>query len=128
MGSKVRAKMARDLAFNRAARKKIKKRLAKFMRSAHERFAKMAELRNRRQRNTLRRDARTMAQVRKNKRVAAHKLRMAVLAQQRATAAFSANANAKINQANKHVAANAALIKENARAARRALMKTQRHW
>jgi len=141
--SKVRAKMARDLAFNRAARSKIKKRLlhrmavnqkklqkrlAKFMRSAHERFAKMAELRNRRQKNTLRRDARTMAQVRKNKRIAAHRLRMAVLAQQRATAAFAANANAKINQANKHVAANAALIKENARAARRALMKTQHHW
>merc|ERR1719450_2057998 len=63
-----------------------------------------------------------------NKREAAHNLRMAVLTQQRAQAAFAATANAHISQLNKQVAANAAQIKENAKKARKDLEKAMSTW
>merc|ERR1719324_1026381 len=69
-----------------------------------------------------------MKAVAANKREAAHNLRMAVQAQQRAQAAFAAGANAHINQLNKHVAANAAQIKENAKKARKALESAMNTW
>merc|ERR1711939_616514 len=52
---------------------------------------------------------------------AAHQLRVSVTAQQRSMAALRSATNARINQTNKHVSANAAQIKENAKAARKSL-------
>merc|ERR1719181_924245 len=69
-----------------------------------------------------------MKKVRANKREAAHNLHMAVLAQQRAQSAFASAANAKIDKANKHVAANAAQIKANAKKARDDLMHATNKW
>merc|ERR1719450_1204826 len=94
----VRSQMARDFAFNAAARAKLKKALlhkmavnAKVahdnlhtaMRQTHEKFAKMAAMRNKRNKANLARDRQTMRMVMANKREAAHNLRMAVLTQQR---------------------------------------------
>merc|ERR1719191_1975922 len=61
------------------------------------------------------------ARVARDKAHAAHQLRIAVKAQQRSMAAYKSAINARIAQTNKHVAANAAQIKENAKAARKAL-------
>merc|ERR1719352_1205093 len=98
------------------------------MRSAHRRFAAQAKLANKRNKANLARDAATMKKVRANKREAAHNLHMAVLAQQRAQSAFASAANAKIDKANKHVAANAAQIKANAKKARDDLMHATNKW
>jgi hypothetical protein len=132
----VRAQMARNFAFNQAARAKLKKRLLhkmavnakkaqddlhRSMRYVQHRFAKAAALANKRNRANIRRSAAIRARVAKDKAHAAHALRTAVLAQQRARAAVAAGINARISQTNKHVAANAAQIKENAKAASAAL-------
>merc|ERR1711959_591692 len=132
----VRAQMDRNFAFNQAARKKLKKALlhkmavnakkakddlAHAMRYVQYRFHKAAALANRRTRANIARSKAIRARVAKDKAHAAHQLRIAVKAQQRSMAAYKSAINARIAQTNKHVAVNAAQIKENAKAARKAL-------
>merc|ERR1711988_806851 len=134
--SAVRAQMDRNFAFNQAARKKLKRALltkmaanarrarhdlARSMRYVQHRFARAAKLANRRNAINIRRNKIILARVAKDKARAAHQLRFAVFAQQRSMAALRSATNARINQTNKHVSANAAQIKSNAKAARKAL-------
>merc|ERR1711988_373349 len=129
----VRAQMARDFAFNSAARSKLKREmlhkmavnaklardhLAAAMRKTHREFARQAHLANRRYKATLRRDRRTRKLVRHDKREAKRNLKLAVSAWQKSTAAWAASTNARIDRMNKHVAANAAQIVTNAKMAR----------
>merc|ERR1712096_347913 len=139
----VRAQMARDFAFNAAARAKLKRQmlhkmavnakkcrddLNDAMRKTQERFAKQARLANRRYRATLRRDRRTIKIANHNRREEAHNLRMAVKGWQTATSAWASATNARIDRMNKHVAANAAQIKENAKKARKDLENAMHSW
>merc|ERR1712205_144212 len=139
----VRAQMARDFAFNAAARAKLKRQmlhkmsvnakkcrddLNDAMRKTQERFAKQARLANRRYRATLHRDRRTVKIAAHNRREEAHNLRMAVKGWQTATSAWAASTNARIDRMNKHVAANAAQIKENAKKARKDLENAMHSW
>merc|ERR1711959_157542 len=132
----VRAQMDRNFAFNQAARKKLKKALlhkmavnakkakddlARAMRFVQGRFHRAARLANRRNRANIARSKKIRARVARDKAHAAHQLRIAVKAQQRSMAAYKSAINARIAQTNKHVAVNAAQIKENAKAARKAL-------
>merc|ERR1712225_206770 len=132
----VRAQMDRNFAFNQAARKKLKKALlhkmavnakkakddlARAMRFVQGRFHRAAALANRRNRANIRRSKLIRARVARDKAHAAHQLRIAVKAQQRSMAAYKSAINARIAQTNKHVAVNAAQIKEDAKAARKAL-------
>merc|ERR550514_1396206 len=71
----------------------------------------------------MKRAAKTRAIMRANKAHAAKALAHAVLNHQRQLAALDQATNAKIRQTNKHIAANAAQIKENAKKARRDLDK-----
>merc|ERR1711975_7202 len=134
----VRAQMAKNFAYNQAARSKMKKQLlAKMavnakkakddldrdMRIVQAKFARFAERENKRNRATIARSAKTREIMRKNKAHAAKQLKLAVAAQQRALAALASATNAKIKQTNKHIAANAAQIKENAKKARKDLEK-----
>merc|ERR1711998_651731 len=134
----VRAQMARNFAFNMAARKKLKKfLLAKMaanakkakkdlddaMRRTQAQFAAAATLANQRNAANIARSKKIRATVARNKREAAKNLHIQVVAQQRAMAALKSKVNARIDQTNKHVAANAAQIKEDAKAARKALEK-----
>merc|ERR1712178_435749 len=135
----IRAHMARNFAFNQAARATMKKQLlAKMainakraedsldrnMRRVQAKFAASAELQNKRNKATIRRSAKTREIMRKNKRAAARSLKIAVLNQQRVLAALASATNAKIKQTNKHIAANAAQIRENAKKARKDLEKS----
>merc|ERR1711977_817239 len=135
----IRAHMARNFAYNQAARASMKKQLlAKMavnarrakaaldrnMRRVQRKFAASAELANKRNRATIRRSRRTREIMRKNKRAAARGLKIAVLNQQRALAALASATNAKIKQTNSHIAANAAQIRENAKKARKDLEKS----
>jgi len=139
----VRAQMARDFAFNMAARRKLKRdmlhKMAQYariarnnlnhaMRRCQERFAKQAHLANRRYKATLRRDRRTKALIAHDKREAARNLKLAVNAWQKNTAAWASATNARINKMNKHVQANAAQIKENAKKARKDLDMAMADW
>merc|ERR1719355_417616 len=139
----VRAQMARDFAFNAAARAKLKRQmlhkmavnakkcrdnLNSAMRKTQERFAKQARLANRRYRATLRRDRRTVKMAAHDRREEAHNLRMAVHGWQTATSAWASATNARIDRMNKHVAANAAQIKENAKKARKDLEHAMHSW
>merc|ERR1712159_955117 len=139
----VRAQMARDFAFNAAARAKLKRQmlhkmavnaktcrdnLNSAMRKTQERFAKQARLANRRYRATLRRDRRTVKMAAHDRREQAHNLRMAVKGWQTATSAWASATNARIDRMNKHVAANAAQIKENAKKARKDLENAMHSW
>merc|ERR1719169_342591 len=132
----VRAQMDRNFAFNQAARKKLKAALLhkmavnakkakddlhRAMRYVQYRFHKAAALANRRNRANIRRSKMIRARVARDKAHAAHQLRIAVKAQQRSMAAYKSAINARIAQTNKHVAVNAAQIKEDAKAARKAL-------
>merc|ERR1719327_2278414 len=134
----VRAQMAKNFAYNQAARSKMKKALlAKMainakkakddldrdMRMVQAKFARFAERENKRNRRTIARSRKTREIMRKNKAHAAKQLRLAVKAQQRALAALASATNAKIKQTNKHIAANAAQIRENAKKARKDLEK-----
>merc|ERR1711959_533404 len=133
----VRAQMARDFAFNAAARAKLKRQmlhkmavnakkcrddLNDAMRKTQERFA------NRRYRATLRRDRRTVKMAAHDRREEAHNLRIAVKGWQTATSAWASATNARIDRMNKHVAANAAQIKENAKKARKDLENAMHSW
>merc|ERR1711988_1881304 len=139
----VRAQMARDFAFNSAARSKLKRQmmhkmavnaklardhLAAAMRKTQRHFARQAHLANRRYKATLRRDRRTRKLVRHDKREAKRNLKLAVSAWQKSTAAWAAATNARIDRMNKHVAANAAQIVENAKKARKDLEVTMGEW
>merc|ERR1719453_1190232 len=132
----VRAQMARNFAFNKAARKKLnkfllakmaanakkaKKDLDDAMRRTQAQFAAAATLANQRNAANIARSKKIRATVARNKAEAAKNLHIQVVAQQRAMAALKAHVNARIDQTNKHVAANAAQIKEDAKAARKAL-------
>merc|ERR1711981_1471791 len=134
----VRAQMAKNFAYNQAARSKMKKALlAKMainakkakddldrdMRMVQAKFARFAERENKRNKRTIARSRKTREIMRKNKAHAAKQLRLAVSAQQRALSALASATNAKIKQTNKHIAANAAQIKENAKKARKDLEK-----
>merc|ERR1711970_1551998 len=125
----VRAQMAKNFAYNQAARSKMKKALlAKMainakkakddldrdMRMVQAKFARFAERENKRNKRTIARSRKTREIMRKNKATAAKHLQLAVSAQQRALSALASATNAKIHQTNKHIAANAAQIKENA--------------
>merc|ERR1719230_969068 len=139
----VRAQMARDFAFNAAARSKLKRdmlhkmavnariarrNLDRAMRRTQMRFAHYAHLNNRRNRRNLARDKRTLKYVARDKRQAARHLKLAVSAWQKSTAAWAASTNARIDRMNKHVAANAAQIVTNAKKARKDLEVTMKQW
>merc|ERR1711998_610477 len=139
----VRAQMARDFAFNAAARAKLKKEMltkmavnAKIarddldlaMRKTQVHFAKQASLANRRYKATMKRDKKTLATVKADKREAAKNLKLAVTSWQKSTSAWASATNARIDQMNKHVAANAAQIKENAKKARKDLENAMHDW
>merc|ERR1711881_498288 len=139
----VRAQMARDFAFNAAARSKLKRNmlhkmavnaktcrdnLNTAMRRTQEKFAKKARLANRRWWATMKRDRKTISMIKSDSREAARNLRLSVSTWQRATSAWAAATNARINKMNRHVAANSAQIKENAKKAQKDLEKTMRHW
>merc|ERR1711981_1088573 len=134
----VRAQMAKNFAYNQAARSKMKKALlAKMainakkakddldrdMRMVQAKFACFAERENKRNKRTIARSRKTREIMRKNKRQAGASLKLAVQNQQRALSALASATNAKIHQTNKHIAANAAQIKENAKKARKDLEK-----
>merc|ERR1711998_133635 len=134
----VRAQMARNFAFNKAARAKLKKvllhRMAVNAKKAHDdletgmryvqgKFASMAKLQNERYKANAKRSKKIRALVQKNKEEAASNLKKQVATQQRAMAALSSAVNARIAKTNKHVAINAAQIKENAKKAREELDK-----
>merc|ERR1712225_217009 len=134
----VRAQMDRNFAFNQAARKKLKRALlhkmainarkakrdmARAMRFVQMRFARAAALANRRNKANIHRSKLIRARVARDKAHAAHQLKVAVLTQQKAMAALASATNARIARTNKHVAANAAQIKENAKTARKELEK-----
>merc|ERR1712159_409670 len=139
----VRAQMARDFAFNAAARAKLKRnmlhKMAIYAKKARddlnhamartqERFAKQAALANRRYKATQRRDKRTSKLIKHDKNEAAKNLKLAVDAWQKSTTAWASATNARIDRMNKHVAANAAQIKENAKKARKDLETTMKSW
>merc|ERR1711998_230626 len=139
----VRAQMARDFAFNAAARAKLKKdmlhkmavyaakakkELDDAMERTQKHFARMAALENKRYQSTLKRDKTTLKIAADDKKEAAHNLRVAVTAWQKATNSWAASTNARIDTMNKHVAANAAQIKENAKKARKDLENAMHSW
>merc|ERR1711988_1106330 len=101
--------------------RKASKDLARAMRVVQARFHKAAILANRRNKMNLRRSKIIRAHVAREKARAAHALRIAAKAQQRAMAAYKSALNQRIHKTNKHVAINAAQIKSNAKAARKAL-------
>merc|ERR1712196_226624 len=139
----VRAQMARDLAFNAAARAKLKTdmltkmavnakiardNLDREMRKTQEHFAKNAAFNNRRYKASLKRDKQTKKLIEQDKRRAAKQLKLAVTSWQKNTNAWAAATNARIDRMNKHVAANAAQIKENAKKARKDLEVAMGEW
>merc|ERR1711988_2046923 len=139
----VRAQMARDFAFNAAARASLKKamlnkmaqnaktardNLDREMRKTQEHFAKNAALNNRRYKASLKRDKQTKKLVEQDKKRAAKQLKLAVTSWQKSTNAWAAKTNARIDQMNAHVAANAANIKENAKKARKDLENAMHSW
>merc|ERR1711871_1232506 len=132
----VRAQMDRNMAFNEAARRKMKaallRRMAanarkakhdlmRAMRYTQWRFHRAAALQNARNRANIEKSAKIRAKVAADKRHAAHALHVQVLAQQRATAAYASAINARIKKTDQAVAKNAAQIKSNAIAAQKAL-------
>jgi len=136
--SAVRAQMARNFAFNKAARAKLKKvllhRMAVNAKKAHDdmekgmryvqgKFASMAKLQNERNTANAERSKKIRALVQKNKEEAASNLKKQVATQQRAMAALASAVNSRIAKTNKHVAANAAQIKANAKKASEELAK-----
>merc|ERR1719408_185767 len=132
----IRAQMAKNMAYNAEARatmkkmllakmavnaKKAKDDLAEAMRQTQAKFAAVAKLENKRQRQTIRRSKKTREIMRKNKAEGAKNLKDAVTAQQRALSTLAQATNERIKSTNKHIAINAAQIKENAKKARKDL-------
>jgi hypothetical protein len=132
----VRAQMERNEAFNAAARSKLKKRLlarmeknakkakrdlARAMRWVQSKFAKAAEISNKRKASNIKRSKALRARAAAYKREARRQLNTAVIAQQRAMAAYKSAINRRIRQTDKAVHKNAAQIISNAKAAEKAL-------
>merc|ERR1719482_961176 len=111
--------MKKALLAKMAVNAKIAKdNLAHAMRITQRKFAEAARLENKRYHQTIRRSRKTREIMRKNKAEGARELRNAVNNQQRALATLASATNAKIKKTNKHIAINAAQIKENAKKAR----------
>merc|ERR1719253_1984 len=132
----VEAQMARNFAFNKAARKKLQKALlAKMavnakkakddldtsMRFVQAKFAAAAKLQNERNGANIARNKKLRKKIAENKKIAADNLDTQVKAQQRAMAALESATNARIKSTNEHVAVNAAQIKANAKKAKEEL-------
>jgi len=128
----VQAQMARNFAFNKAARaklqtmllakmaanaKKAKDDLATSMRFVQAKFAAAAKLQNERNQANIARNKKLRKKVAENKKIAADNLAKSVKTQQRAMAALASATNERISQTNKHVAMNAGQIKANAKKA-----------
>merc|ERR1712054_720641 len=130
---KLRIQMAKNRAYNAKARsamekellarmavnaKKAKDDLDEQMRITAKNFAAAKALENKRWRKNNKRFKKTRAIMKRNKRQAAHELKMATLNQQRALSALDAETNAKIKATQHNIAKNAADIKANAIKAR----------
>merc|ERR1712100_64785 len=129
----IRAQMAKNMALNADARKKMKAALTKTMaenaktakdnlnaamEQTQKNFAKFARAENKRHREDIKRFRATRKLMRQNKKEARDNLHAATLAQQRALAALSQATNEKIHSTNQHIAANSAAMKLNAKKAR----------
>merc|ERR1711871_229763 len=129
---KLRIQMAKNRAYNAKARSAMKKELLarmavnakkakddldEQMRITAKNFAAAKALENKRWRKN-KRFKKTRAIMKRNKRQAAHELKMATLNQQRALSALDAETNAKIKATQHNIAKNAADIKANAIKAR----------
>merc|ERR1711871_1821099 len=132
----VRAQMARNFAFNKAARAKLnaallkkmarnaktaKDNLAHAMRWVQHKFYKQKELNNKRHKKEDLQSAAERKQIAADQRFARKQLALHVAAQQRAMASLAAATNARIKQTDAAVAKNAAQIAENAKKAKREL-------
>merc|ERR1711871_1559778 len=130
---KLRIQMAKNRAYNAKARSAMKKELLarmavnakkakddldEQMRITAKNFAAAKALENKRWRKNNKRFKKTRAIMKRNKRQAAHELRMATLNQQRALSALDQETNAKIKATQHNIAKNAADIKANAIEAR----------
>merc|ERR1711871_285277 len=130
---KLRIQMAKNRAYNAKARSAMKKELLarmavnakkakddldEQMRITAKNFAAAKALENKRWRKNNKRFKKIRAIMKRNKRQAAHELRMATLNQQRALSALDAETNAKIKATQHNIAKNAADIKANAIKAR----------
>jgi hypothetical protein len=129
----IRAQMAKNMALNADARKKMKAALTKTMaenaktakdnlnaamEQTQKNFASFARAENKRHREDIKRFRATRKLMRANKKEARDNLHAATLAQQRALAALSQATNEKIHSTNQHIAANSAAMKLNAKKAR----------
>merc|ERR1740130_1004550 len=124
-----RAQLKKDMLHKMAVyAAKAKKELDDAMERTQKHFAKMAALENKRYAATHKRDKKTLAMAAADKKEAAHNLRTSVTAWQKATNSWAASTNARIDHMNKHVAANAAMIKENAKKARKDLEGAMHSW
>jgi len=139
----VRAQMAKNFAFNQAARNALKKQmladmkrnyiiarkaLSHQMRRTQERFAKQARLANKRHSQLAAMHKDTMKLIGEDKKRAADALKLATSSWQKSTSAFAAATNAKIDHMNKHASANSAQITENAEKARKDLERVTAQW
>merc|ERR1711871_150043 len=130
---KLRIQMAKNRTYNAKARSAMKKELLarmavnakkakddldEQMRITAKNFAAAKALENKRWRKNNKRFKKTRAIMKRNKRQAAHELRMATLNQQRALSALDQETNAKIKATQHNIAKNAADIKANAIEAR----------
>merc|ERR1711871_542517 len=130
---KLRIQMAKNRAYNAKARSAMKKELLarmavnakkakddldEQMRITAKNFAAAKALENKRWRKNNKRFKKTRAIMKRNKRQAAHELKMATLNQQRALSALDQETNAKIKATQHNIAKNAADIKANAIKAR----------
>jgi hypothetical protein len=134
----VKATMARNFAFNQAARAKMKKALLAKMaanaKEAHEhlersmatvqkKFAEAAALENKRFKASQEKSKKMRAHIAADKAAAHKQLETAVTAQQKAMATVADAVNARIAKTDKNVAKNAENIKNNAKKAQQALEK-----
>jgi len=132
----VQAQMARNFAFNAAARKKLNKallhkmavnakaakdHLASAMRFVQAKFAAAAAKQNARHKKEDEQSAAEYATIKANKHAAKQALDKAVLTQQRALAAVASATNERIKQTDAAVSKNAAQIADNAKKAKKDL-------
>merc|ERR1719160_1244333 len=132
----VRAQMDRNMAFNQAARSKLKKALLarmarnerktkydlhRAMRFVQARFAHAAAVQNARNKANIAASKRIRARVAYEKKHAARQLHIATMAQQKALATVKSAVNERIRQTDAAVHKNAAQIASNAKAATKAL-------
>merc|ERR1712164_137039 len=132
----VRAQMDRNMAFNAAARSKLKKALLarmahnerktkhdlhRAMRYVQARFNHAAAVQNARNKANIAASKRIRARVEQEKKYAARQLHIATMAQQKALATVKSAVNERIRQTDAAVHKNAAQIVSNAKAATKAL-------